>query len=289
MPVERPGPPRSFLWHELATSDPEGASDFYGAVLGWRAVPLDGDGGSWTWVPVHRGADTEGSPGKGRGGLTVLLGPPRGEESPPAWQGYVWTPDPEMDARRAESLGGRIVTAPHAVPSVGRMTVIEDPLGARLTLMCPSPPEIRAPEAPSADSPAEEPLTGRFIWHELTTPDPDAALDFYGKLLGWEVTGALDLGERGRCRMFGSQGTELGGISTASDVSDSFDRDAGRHEWLYHVLVGNLGESLRRVGKSGGEVVYGPTEAPGVRLAHCRDPQGAHFALREKWKGRPAA
>lgn len=289
MSVERPGPPRSFFWHELVTSDPDGASDFYGAVLGWRAVPFAGGGGYWTWLPVHSGADAEGWPGRGRGGLTDLSGHPQGNDSPPAWHGYVWTPDPDMDARRAESLGGRTVSGPHTLPSVGRITVIEDPLGACLALMSPSPPATGAFGTHSDDSPAEEPLTGKFTWHELMTPDPDAALDFYGKLLGWEVTGALDLGERGRCRMFGSQGTELGGISTASDVSDSFDRNAGRHEWLYHVLVGNLRESLRRVGKSGGEVVYGPTEAPGVRLAHCRDPQGAHFALREESRGRPAA
>ena len=27
--------------------------------------------------------------------------------------------------------------------------------------------------------------TGRFIWHELMTSEPDAAVDFYGKVVGW--------------------------------------------------------------------------------------------------------
>ncbi len=30
-------------------------------------------------------------------------------------------------------------------------------------------------------------LRGRFVWHELTTHDPDAAARFYPALTGWKV------------------------------------------------------------------------------------------------------
>ncbi len=29
--------------------------------------------------------------------------------------------------------------------------------------------------------------TGRFVWHELSTPDVDASEAFYRELLGWET------------------------------------------------------------------------------------------------------
>ena len=28
---------------------------------------------------------------------------------------------------------------------------------------------------------------GRFIWHELMTTDPDSAVPFYKKVVGWNV------------------------------------------------------------------------------------------------------
>ncbi len=28
-------------------------------------------------------------------------------------------------------------------------------------------------------------LRGRFVWYELLTSDPDAAIDFYTRLIGW--------------------------------------------------------------------------------------------------------
>lgn len=45
------------------------------------------------------------------------------------------------DARgRAEKLGGKVLMAEIKVPSVGRMAVIADPLGAAISLFEPAPP-----------------------------------------------------------------------------------------------------------------------------------------------------
>ena len=32
---------------------------------------------------------------------------------------------------------------------------------------------------------------GRFVWHELMTPDPEAALKFYTQVVGWKTVGDL--------------------------------------------------------------------------------------------------
>ena len=36
-------------------------------------------------------------------------------------------------------------------------------------------------------------LRGRFVWYELLTSDPDAAIDFYTSLIGWS-TAPFDAG-----------------------------------------------------------------------------------------------
>ncbi len=35
---------------------------------------------------------------------------------------------------------------------------------------------------------------GTFIWYELLTTDPDAATDFYSKVVGWQARGARQPG-----------------------------------------------------------------------------------------------
>ena len=40
--------------------------------------------------------------------------------------------------------------------------------------------------APAAVPTASSPLTGKFVWHDLITEDPEACRRFYGALLGWE-------------------------------------------------------------------------------------------------------
>jgi predicted enzyme related to lactoylglutathione lyase len=50
--------------------------------------------------------------------------------------------------------------------------------------------------------------------------------------------------------------------------------------WFYYFNVGDIEAAAKRVEASGGEIFYGPTAVPGgARVVHCRDPQGALFAL----------
>ncbi len=45
---------------------------------------------------------------------------------------------------------------------------------------------VTTPGAAGAVSLSNEPLLGKFVWHDLVTDDPAAARRFYGSLLGWE-------------------------------------------------------------------------------------------------------
>jgi predicted enzyme related to lactoylglutathione lyase len=272
LPAEDRVRPGHFIWHDLSTPDPDSAVEFYGTVLGWNARRFEGNGSPyWTWVSGWSGGNE-----RGRGGLVALTDAAGGRGAVPGWTGYVWTPDADRDTERAWELGGKVVIAPLTVPSVGRMSVVRDPQGAAFTLMTPDTSGM--PEAGSARDPGG-PESGRFDWNELSAPDPDRALLFYAELFGWRVTGVHDMGEVGTYRIFGCDGVELGGMFARSL------EDPGPAAWLYYVLVADLEGALRRLAEAGGEIVHGPSEVPGGRIAHCRDPQGALFGLHDESTG----
>jgi predicted enzyme related to lactoylglutathione lyase len=49
--------------------------------------------------------------------------------------------------------------------------------------------------------------------------------------------------------------------------------------WLYYFNIGDVDAAAERVKAAGGQILEGPTEVPGGRVARCTDPQGAMFAL----------
>ena len=52
--------------------------------------------------------------------------------------------------------------------------------------------------------------------------------------------------------------------------------------WLYYFNVGDIDAAAERVKAAGGQILEGPIEVPGGRVARCTDPQGAMFALTGK-------
>lgn len=122
-----PVPPiGSFVWHELATSDPGKAEIFFGALLGWTFTHKDmGEAGRYT-LCSHNGRDF--------GGMMRMEGP-MWEGIPPHWMNYIAVADVDASAARVTELGGQICTPPFDIPDVGRMTVIKDPTGAVISLI----------------------------------------------------------------------------------------------------------------------------------------------------------
>ena len=114
--------PHAFSWAELCTPDPAVASTFYRALFGWDAADI-----------------TMALP-SGPVGYTVFLAGqeeaaglmPAGE---PRWLAYVETGDADLDAKRAQELGGTVVTEPFDVPGIGRITVLAGRSGETFALM----------------------------------------------------------------------------------------------------------------------------------------------------------
>ena len=125
-------PRRGFVWHELMTTDTEGAEKFYREITGLTASP-----GSYKMMMA------------GEQPIGGLVGPTaRGPVWPsggpePHWIAYIGVEDVDASAQRAQDLGGKVLLPPTDVPGFGRAAVLRDPQGAAFGIFAPLPQESR--------------------------------------------------------------------------------------------------------------------------------------------------
>jgi uncharacterized protein len=249
----------SFVWHELLTSDLDGARDFYAAVAGWRVEDSGMPG--MRYLLGHAGAvPVCGLMAFPEGCLEASLD----ESERTGWLGYVGVPDVEAAAEQVRQAGGAIRREPDDIPGIGRFAIAADPEGTVFILFRPSAP-------PPSERPAPG-TPGLFAWNELHARDGETALAFYAGLLGWQKMEAVDMGAMGTYQCFGLDGVAIGGAFS--------DPSAAKPHWLHYVAVEDIDAGAARVTKAGGTVAAGPHPVPGgAWIIHARDPQGGAFAL----------
>lgn len=119
-------------------------------------------------------------------------------------------------------------------------------------------------------------LTGKFFWYELMTSDPQAALAFYGDVVGWtNAPFGGDLGEPYHV-VSGSAGA-VGGVMAIPDEA----RTCGMTPWWGgYIGSADVDADAARLRAAGGTVKRAPEDIPGVgRFAVMSDPGGAIFML----------
>ena len=159
--------PGTFSWPELATTDQKAGVAFYRALFGWdvNEQPIGP-------TEVYSMFQMRGKP-VGAG----VHSAPRGTQMgvPPHWNSYVTVANVDESAKKAESLGGKVLAPPFDVMDAGRMAVLQDPTGAVF--------EIWQAKRSIGAKILNEP--GALCWTELTTTDTKAAETFYTGLFGW--------------------------------------------------------------------------------------------------------
>lgn len=114
---------------------------------------------------------------------------------------------------------------------------------------------------------------GAFSWSELMTSDPGAAVEFYGKLFGWNVE-AMDMPD-GKYHVVKAGETAVGGIMAPP-------KDAGPMPpcWGCYVTVDDVDRTAKDAVAFGGKLLAGPMDIPQVgRFAVIQDPQGAVLSI----------
>jgi predicted enzyme related to lactoylglutathione lyase len=135
-----------------------------------------------------------------------------------------------------------------------------------------------------ADIPlSEQPLAGKFVWHDLMTDDLEAARTFYSGLLGWtfEETRHPNGGDY---TLILSDGQLVGGMVQLADPEG-----AEYSRWVGYLSVPDVDSAADFTVAEGGTVVAGPLDLPGIgRAAAIQDPQGGVVGLLRSNPGDPA-
>jgi hypothetical protein len=117
----------ALAWNELSTRDTDAAATFYGAVFGWRAVPMDDAAVAYTvW---HLAGDESTDMGTGIGGMMAMSPEMFPADVPPHWLTYFGVGDVPASVERAQELGGSLVAGPFDTAG-GTVAVLTDSTGA---------------------------------------------------------------------------------------------------------------------------------------------------------------
>lgn len=116
---------------------------------------------------------------------------------------------------------------------------------------------------------ADQTVRGRFVWHELMTPDSAAAHAFYSKVLGWK---SQPWEHDPSYVMFAAPRGPIGGAAVAE----------GAAHWLPYIGTGDIEATVKQAKERGGSVVKDVTTMPnGGKYAVLTDPQGVKFGVYE--------
>jgi predicted enzyme related to lactoylglutathione lyase len=112
-------------WVDLTVAEAGELRDFYGEVVGWRAVPVD-MGGYEDFNMMPPGSDAPVA------GVCHARG--TNAELPACWMVYVTVADLDRSLARCLELGGEVVAGPKSAGSLGRYAIVRDPSGAAFGL-----------------------------------------------------------------------------------------------------------------------------------------------------------
>ena len=125
----RPAPPApgTIGWHELYTTDIDGAFDFYNKLFGWTKLN-DMDMGP---MGVYRIFDEGDHKQMGDGGMMT-----KGPHVPVScWNFYFQVDSIKAAVKRVEAGGGKVLNGPMQVPGGGWIINGQDPFGAMFSLV----------------------------------------------------------------------------------------------------------------------------------------------------------
>jgi predicted enzyme related to lactoylglutathione lyase len=232
----------AITWHELITTDVEGATRFYTELLGLELERADL--GDFEYPMLKTGDRTHA------GFVKQEM-----EGVPSHWYPYLAVEDVDGTVAAAKAKGAELYMGPAEVPDAGlRFACLGDPQRASFGVM----------------SWELEPPTGVFAWDELHATDPDGAAGFYGELVGWTTSEFAE-----GYRVFNAGETMVGGLMRERGGSSVA-------HWLAYFAVDDTDARAARAMELGAGVIIPPESMEQIgRYAVLTDPSGAAFGIHQ--------
>ena len=243
--------PGKVIWVDLVTHDVRRASDFYRQVFGW-AIRLSEDGGfaeaSYRGRPIAAFARYEHD----------------APEDASQWLVSISVPDVGQAAAAAQKQGGEVLEGPENLKHRGRYVLLRDSRGAPLMFL----------QASGGDPPDEAASAKEWLWAELWTDEPDAAVAFYESVVGYQSIEAKET-DGSELRVLGRDG-----VARATVVKSPWPEV--KPNWLPYLLVDDLAGTIASIAANGGKVLVAPSVAGDGDVAIVSDPTGGVFALQSR-------
>lgn len=238
-------------WVDLQSPDQEASKRFYAELFGWEYQD-----NPMTPEYVYSMASV--------GGSAVAAIAPQATEAvnagiTTAWNTYFSVDDIEAVVEKVAPAGGRVLMAADDVEGFGRMALIEDSIGAPLTLW-------QGKSLAGAEL-INEP--GSFIWHELAAGNWEHAVPFYIDVLGAEKAEVPM--EGGSFTMLRVDGQYVAGFRDQEDENST-------PRWEVYFGIADTDAGIATARASGAKLLVEPFDVEGIgRMAMLSDPQGAVF------------
>jgi predicted enzyme related to lactoylglutathione lyase len=243
--------PGSFVWAELATTDPEAAKKFYGDMFGWSYFDAPMPQGVYTLFQI--GGDDVAAVYQAHAGM------------PPNWGVYFSTDDVDASAAKAKELGADFLMPPADIGDPGKMAILKDPRGVPFSLW----------QAKNKIGATYGGPLGQIMWPEISSNDPTATAAFYGALFGWTTRPESDL-DKAQYAEWQHNGQSIGGLLPM--IGEQWK---GVPEyWGVYVTVADCDERAANAEKLGGKICVPPRDIPNTgRFSMISDPQGARINI----------
>jgi predicted enzyme related to lactoylglutathione lyase len=117
-------------------------------------------------------------------------------------------------------------------------------------------------------------IPGVPCWVDTSQPDPEAAVDFYSRLFGWEFENVLPPDSPGKYFVARLRGGEVAAVGS---IPEAMPQTA---MWNTYVWVDSADEATTKVREAGGSVVMEPFDVmDSGRMAVFTDPEGAALCV----------
>ncbi len=133
-------------------------------------------------------------------------------------------------------------------------------------------------QIPITEKPSGKRYPGKFIWHDLITPDALSAAKFYQQLFGWQIE------QHGDYVIIRNGGKAIAGILQVKPAAGETKEGV----WIASVSVADVDATASLVIANGGTISKGPLDMAGRgRAVMISDPQRADLVLLQAKDGDP--
>ncbi len=241
--------PGQFVWHDLASPNPQASMAFYKNVFGWEFETLGSSENAYYVIKNN---------GKPIGGIFKLAAK-YGTVS--EWIASISVTDVDAAVTLNEAKGGKTIFKKAFFKGRGETAMVQDPQGAFIAF-------LRAEGGdPGFDSFEEN----AWLWNELWTTDTEGSLDYYRGLFGFNEKSIL--GSKAPYYVFEKDGTKYFGLM-GNPV------EGARSAWMPYIRVGDVDAATKKAVDAGAHVMMEPNKD--VRkgsVAVLLDPWGAQFTI----------